>query len=73
LVQNGKTKKYMPIIVYGREYWDELIDFEAMIRWNTIAADDMKLFHFIDDVDSAFKLLKDKLSHIYLRNTKGKK
>jgi len=73
LVQTEKTKKYMPIIIYGREYWDELIDFDAMIRWNTIAADDMKLFHFIDDVDTAFEFLKKKLTHIYLKNTKGKK
>ena len=68
LVQTEKTKKYMPIIMYGREYWDDLIDFDAMIKWNTISADDMKLFHFIDDVDTAFEFLKDKLSHIYLRN-----
>ena len=73
LVQTGKTKKYMPILVYGREYWDELINFDAMIKWNTIAADDIKLFHIVDDVDSAFELLKKKLTHIYLKGGKGKK
>ena len=73
LVQTEKTKKYMPILIYGREYWDELINFDAMIKWNTIAADDMKLFHIVDDVDTAFELLKEKLTHIYLKGGKRKK
>ena len=73
IVQTHKSKKYMPIILYGTKYWNELINFNAMIKWGTISEQDMKLFRFFDDVDAAFALLKDELTEHYLNESSENK
>lgn len=67
LVQTGKTKKEMPIVVYGSDYWKEVLNFDALQKWGTISAEDLKLFKFVDDVDEAFEYLRDELERKYLR------
>ena len=66
IVQTEKTKKYMPIILYGSEYWNELINFNAMVKWGTISKEDLSLFHFFDDVDRAFEFLRAELTKHYV-------
>lgn len=68
LIQTKKTKKYMPIVLYGSEYWHEVINFEAMVKWGTISPDDLKLFHFFDDIEQAFTFLTQELIAHYLRD-----
>src|ERR1035438_3373758 len=48
LAQTKKLAKKMTIVLYGSAYWKEIINFEALIKYGTIAAEDMKLFHFVD-------------------------
>ena len=67
LIQTGKTKKYMPIILYGGDYWNEVINFETMVKWGTIDKNDLKYFHIIDDVDQAFHFVKQELSKNYFK------
>ena len=66
LVQTQKTTKYMPTVLYGREYWNDILNFEAMVRWGTISEEDLRLFRFCDDVESAFSFLREELSMHYL-------
>ncbi len=66
LVQTGKTSKPMPIIVYGREYWDELLNWDAMVKWGTISPEDLDLFSFCDTVDEAFEYLTSELTRLHL-------
>ena len=73
IVQTHKSKKYMPIILYGTKYWNELINFNAMIKWGTISEQDLKLFRFFDDVDDAFEFLKDELTEHYLNESSENK
>jgi len=54
LTQTGKIKKHMPILLYGREFWDEVMNLEALVKWGTISAEDLDLFHVADTVDDAF-------------------
>ncbi|HEO69788.1 MAG TPA: TIGR00730 family Rossman fold protein [Candidatus Hydrogenedentes bacterium] len=61
LVQTGKTAKRVPIVVYGSRYWKEVINFDALIQWGTISAEDLDLFRFCDSVDEAFDYLKIEL------------
>ena len=43
LIQTGKLGKQMPIVLYGKEFWDEVIDLDALVRWGTISPEDLQL------------------------------
>ncbi|MDA0337916.1 MAG: TIGR00730 family Rossman fold protein [bacterium] len=60
LIQTGRSQP-MPIIVYGTEFWDEVIDFDALLRWGTISPEDLKLFHRCDTPQEAFAVMTEHL------------
>ena len=61
LVQTGKVQKEMPIVLYGAEFWNEVIHFDKLVEWGTISPGDVNLFKVIDSVDEAFKYLTGEL------------
>lgn len=61
LVQTKKVVKRLPIILYGREYWDRIVNFDAMVEWGVIAREDLKLIHRCDNPDAAFEILKNNI------------
>jgi hypothetical protein len=61
LIQTRKTKKKMPVILYGSAYWDEVVNFQALKHWGMISKKDLSLFKKIDDVDSTVNYLKNEL------------
>ena len=58
LAQTEKLARRIPVVLYGSDYWNEVIDFEAMVRYGTISADDLALFKFADDPLTALTLLQ---------------
>ena len=65
LIQTKKTKKKMPIVLYGSEYWNEVVNFQALKNWGMIDSKDLSLFETIDNVDSAVQYLKKELTKKY--------
>ncbi|MBD3413869.1 MAG: TIGR00730 family Rossman fold protein [Candidatus Aminicenantes bacterium] len=62
LVQTKKVnKKDIFIMLYGEEYWKELVDFDVMVQRGTISPEDLDLFRFCSDPDKAFRILKENL------------
>ena len=61
LIQTQKIKKAMPIILFGSEYWNTVINIPAMVEWGTISESDLELFRVIDTVDEAFDYLTGNL------------
>jgi uncharacterized protein (TIGR00730 family) len=61
LIQTRKLRKKVPIVLYGSEYWDKVIDFEALVQFGTISATDLALFHKTDSVDEAFAYITREL------------
>jgi hypothetical protein len=54
LVQTRKMRKPMPIVLFGTEYWREIVDFDALARHGMIDPEDVALVHRTDSVDAAF-------------------
>jgi predicted Rossmann-fold nucleotide-binding protein len=61
LVQTLKIKKHLPIVMFGTEYWDEILNLEPMVKYGTISPEDVKLFFRTDSVDEAFDYLVNDL------------
>ncbi len=61
LAQTRKLDRKLPIILYGSSYWNEIINFEALVRHGVIRREDLSLFAFADDPASALELLKGAL------------
>jgi uncharacterized protein (TIGR00730 family) len=62
LAQTRKLDRSLPVFLYGSAYWQEVINFEALVRHGTIAAADLKLFEFVDEPRAAFELLKTRVA-----------
>ncbi|MDQ6619175.1 MAG: TIGR00730 family Rossman fold protein [Pseudomonadota bacterium] len=62
LSQTGKLARPIPVLLYGPDYWKEVINFEALVRHGMIEAADLALFQFVDDPASAFRLLEARLT-----------
>ena len=57
LAQTKKLAGTVPVILYGSDYWNEIINFKALIRHGMINHEDMQLFKFADDPQVAFDVL----------------
>lgn len=66
LAQTQKLESKIVIVLYGSSYWKEILNFEALVRYGMIAPEDLNLFHYADDPDSALTILKDHLTKHYL-------
>jgi uncharacterized protein (TIGR00730 family) len=66
LVQTQKLRKKISIVIYGTSFWKEILNFDALVSYGMIAEEDLELFQFADDVDTAFELLKAGLTKNYL-------
>jgi len=65
LVQTGKIRKEMPIIIYGSDFWKKVINFDHLAKTGMISPEDLSLFHFADTPKDAFKFLKKRLTDIH--------
>ncbi len=65
LIQTKKPRKTMPVVLFGKDYWDAVLNFDAMIRWGTISPEDVNIFHRSDSVDDAFSYLTRRLGELY--------
>ena len=62
LVQTDKLSKKIGVILYGREFWDAVIDFKPFAEWGAIAEQDMDLIRFADSPAEAFEQLRAHLT-----------
>jgi len=62
LIQTLKMKKKLPVVLFGTEFWDQVINLEAMAELGTIDHKDLNLFHRTDSVDDAYDYLTRELT-----------
>ena len=61
LAQTLKVKKKLPIVLFGGEFWREVIDLNALVKYGTIAREDLDRLFRTDSVDEAFAYLTHEL------------
>jgi uncharacterized protein (TIGR00730 family) len=66
LVQTDKLSKKIEVILYGREYWKDVLDLRPMVEWGAIAEQDLDLLHYADTPVDAFERLRTHLSAHHL-------
>ena len=57
LVQTGKCRR-RPILLFGRDFWSRLINFELLVDTGMISPDDVSLFHYVESAEEAWALLE---------------
>ena len=62
LIQTKIITKHLPIVLFGKEYWSNLINFETLIEFGTIDRDDLDLFFITSSVDDAFIHITSRLN-----------
>jgi len=67
LVQTSKIRKKLALVIYDEKYWKSVVNFDALIEQGVINASDLDLFHFCNDIDSAFEIVKEHLEKNFLR------
>ncbi len=66
LTQTRKLAKEISIVLYGSEFWNEIINFKALARMGMISEQDLSLFKIVDDPRAALEILRDDLTRRYL-------
>ncbi len=62
LVQTNKiSRDNLIILLYGEEYWRKIINFDELLKYKTISAEDLKLFFYCSTPKEAFSVLKERL------------
>ena len=57
LLQTGMKSK-IPIILFGRKYWENLINFELLSDFGLISEDDLEIFQYVDTASEAWEIVK---------------
>jgi uncharacterized protein (TIGR00730 family) len=66
LMQTGKLSTHHLILIYGREYWDKVLNWHEMVRTGTITQQEYNLLTFADSVDEAFERVRTDLEEHHL-------
>src|SRR5229473_4302412 len=66
LAQTDKLSKKIQVLLYGRKYWEEVLDLKPMAEWGAIAEKDLELLHYADTPADAFEQLKAHLVEHHL-------
>jgi uncharacterized protein (TIGR00730 family) len=56
LVQTGKIAP-MPILIFGREFWEKMVNFEHMVEQGVINEEDLKFFTFVETAEEAWEII----------------
>ena len=66
LAQTQKLAKKILVVIYGREYWDRVLNLKVMADAGAISPTDLDLFKIVDTPEEGFEFLKDNLTRYHL-------
>jgi uncharacterized protein (TIGR00730 family) len=70
LAQTRKLEGKMVIVLYGKKFWNEILNFDALVKHGTIDREDVNLFQYADDPETALAVLKEQLTRNVLEPEK---
>ena len=66
LLQTGKLSSHHLILIYGRKYWNKVVNWQHMVESGTISKRDFELLQFADTVDEAFEHVRAEMETHHL-------
>lgn len=54
LIQTGKIKKRLPIVLYGKEFWENVVNWDYLVEIGTISKTDLDLFVITDNIEDTY-------------------
>ena len=73
LAQTHKLAKKILVVIYGSEYWNRVVNFQAMADAGVIAPNDVDLFRIVDTPEEGFEFLRDGLTKYHLEEQAPKR
>ena len=70
LIQTGKSRR-RPVLLFGREFWTRLIDFDVLVETGMVSAPDLGLFRFVETAEEAWGLLEAEYGFSLRENDKS--
>jgi uncharacterized protein (TIGR00730 family) len=70
LAQTHKLESKIVIVLYGSKFWKEVLNFDALVKHQTISPEDLKLFQYADDPAEALQILEEQLTKYFLEPEK---
>ena len=67
LMKTRKTHEYIPVVLFGREFWESVVGFNALVESDVITAADLNFFRFAETVDEAFDFITSEIERLYLK------
>jgi uncharacterized protein (TIGR00730 family) len=67
LMQTGKLPEHNLVLIYGRKYWDQVLNWKAMVRGGTISEHEFSLLRFSDTVEDAFLQVRTVLEQYHMK------
>ena len=72
LAQTDKLAKKILVVIYGSEYWNKVINFQAFVDAGSVSPQDLDLIKIVDNPEEAFEYLRDGLTKYHLGGTPKK-
>ena len=58
LIQTGKSRR-RPVLLFGRDFWEKLIDLQHLVDTGMISSDDVHLFQYVESAEEAWQKLAE--------------
>ncbi len=69
LMQTGKIDKNIPLVLFGKEYWDSIVNFDSLVHHGMISNDDLDLIFHTSSIDEAFEYISSSINDLLKETT----
>src|SRR5438309_8577489 len=67
LAQTQKLAKKILVLIYGRDYWNKILNLPALVEAGAVSEEDLELFTIVDSPQEGFEMLRDGLTKYHLQ------